>query len=257
MKSQYPLPEQFAHRAIARVGVLVPYTNTNIEPDMALMAPAGLSIHVTRIGGYPDEDVPGLDEMKSMASTSLQEAAALLAGARPDLVLYGCTSATLSLGVEGDATFAEQLSREVRCPAITTSGSILASLKRLKVRKIAFVTPYDAALTRAGADFLASAGFDVVAVAHPAKALTSLQQGALTPDQIIEMIADTDLGYAEAVVLSCTDMRAVECITQIEKQIGLPVVTSNQALFHEALLRLGLPTSEVPGQLARVAQAPG
>jgi maleate isomerase len=28
-------------RGRARIGVLVPFTNTNLEPDLALMAPAG------------------------------------------------------------------------------------------------------------------------------------------------------------------------------------------------------------------------
>ena len=175
----------------------MPYTNTNIEPDMASMAPAGVSVHVTRIGGYPAEDVPGFAEMKSMASTSLEEAAKLLAGARPDLVLYGCTSATLSLGVVGDAAFADALARDVGCQAITTSGSILASLNRLGTRQVSFVTPYDGPLTRVGADFLTDAGFRVVAETHPEKDLTSLQQGALTPDQIVEMIVTKDHRSAE------------------------------------------------------------
>ncbi|UTW08221.1 maleate cis-trans isomerase family protein [Pseudomonas benzenivorans] len=231
--------------------MLLPYTNTNLEPDMALMAPQELSIHVTRIGGYPVEEVPGLSEMKAMASTSLEEALTLLSATGPDLVIYGCTSATLSLGPEGDSAFANQLSLDAGCPAITTSGAILASLHRLGAKRVHFVTPYDAALTQRGSDFLTEAGFEVVAQTYPSTPLTSLQQGELTPDRIIEMIIAGDHNSADVLVLSCTDMRAVECIEALETVTGLPVVTSNQALFHELLLQLHLPTANVPGRLAR------
>jgi maleate isomerase len=246
------LPNQSTGRVRAKIGVLVPYTNTNIEPDMAALAPAGVSVHVTRIGGYPAQDVPGLDEMKSMASTSLDDAARLLMGMRPDLVLYGCTSATLAIGVDGDAAFAEDLSRVTNCPTLTTSGSIVASLNRIQARRISFVTPYDGPMTQAGADFLTGAGFEITAQTYPETALTSLQQGELTPDHIIEMIGAKDHQGADALVLSCTDMRAVECIVRLERALDLPVISSNQALFHEAMLHLNLPVTGIPGRLAQI-----
>ena len=37
-------------RGRARIGVLVPFTNSNLEPDFAMMRPAGVSIHVARMG---------------------------------------------------------------------------------------------------------------------------------------------------------------------------------------------------------------
>lgn len=236
----------------ARIGVLVPYTNTNLEPDMSMMAPSGLSVHVTRIGGYTVEGVPGYEEMRAMAATSVDDAAALLAGTRPDLVLYGCTSATASLGVEGDVAFGNKLSADTGCPAITTSGSILRSLEKLGVRNVSLMTPYNRQLTEAGATFFNNANFNVLSSICPPVALASLEQGMLTPDQIVRLVIEGLHDQAEAIVLTCTDLRAVECIERLEDMTGLPVVTSNQALFHEGLLRLDLPTISVPGRLARL-----
>lgn len=39
-------------RGRAQFGVLVHFTNTNLEPDLALMRPDGVSLHFARLGGY-------------------------------------------------------------------------------------------------------------------------------------------------------------------------------------------------------------
>ena len=39
-------------RGKARIGVFVPFTNVNLEADMALLRPPGVSFHFQRLGGY-------------------------------------------------------------------------------------------------------------------------------------------------------------------------------------------------------------
>lgn len=41
-----------ARASSVRVGVLVPFTNTNLEADLELMRPPGLRFHYHRLGGY-------------------------------------------------------------------------------------------------------------------------------------------------------------------------------------------------------------
>ena len=48
-------------RGGVRIGVLVPFTNTNLEPDLMMMRPRGSTLHFHRLGNYgqgelsPDE----------------------------------------------------------------------------------------------------------------------------------------------------------------------------------------------------------
>lgn len=54
----------------------------------------------------------------------------------------------------------------------------------------------------------------------------------------------------EAIALSCTDMRTVEAVAEIEARTGLPVVTSNQAMIFALCAALGLPRPrQAPGRL--------
>ena len=42
---------RYPTRGLARLGIVVPVSNTNLEPDMMMLAPAGVSLHFTRAGG--------------------------------------------------------------------------------------------------------------------------------------------------------------------------------------------------------------
>ena len=50
-------------------------------------------------------------------------------------------------------------------------------------------------------------------------------------------------------MLSCTDMRAVETIDRLEKEMGKPVVTSNQAMVAALCDTLNLPKPQGYGRL--------
>ena len=58
----------YASRAI-RIGLIVPASNTNVEPDCALLAPEGVTIHSERTGGYDPRVVPDSGEMRRFVST--------------------------------------------------------------------------------------------------------------------------------------------------------------------------------------------
>ena len=51
-----------ASRGRARFGVLVPFTNTNLEPDAMLLRPDGVSLHFARLGGYDQDEIPDADQ---------------------------------------------------------------------------------------------------------------------------------------------------------------------------------------------------
>ena len=72
------------------------------------------------------------------------------------------------------------------------------------------------------------------------------------PEDIRERIlaVRADHPEAEAIVLSCTDMRSVEEIEHIEATLDKPVVTSNQAMMFCLMRALKIPRhDDVPGRL--------
>ena len=51
-------------RGRARLGVVVPFSNTNLEPDMMMLCPPGVSVHFARAGGYDLDAVPDENQMR-------------------------------------------------------------------------------------------------------------------------------------------------------------------------------------------------
>ncbi len=246
-----PAAARYDSRGVARIGVITPYSNTNLEADLALLRPPGVSFHVARAGGYGLDEIPNSDEMRKFARSGLDDVLNLILAARPDIVLYGCTSATLSSGLAYDREFRLVIAARARVPAVTAAGALIEGLKDLGARRIGFCSPYTEALNLEGAVFLEEAGFEVVRTADVGRDLGNYGQSDLAPEEVLALGMRADHGKAEAIVLSCTDMRAVEIIAELEARTGKPVVTSNQAMIHVALKRLGL-ESCVPGRLGRI-----
>ncbi len=229
-----------ANRGIARIGVLVPFTNTNLEPDIAMLAPPGVSVHAARLGGYDIDAIPDADQMAGLGASNIDEPLRLVGGVRPDVVLYGCTSATLSHGVAFDQDLCAKVSALIGARTVTAASALVAALTILNVTRIAFASPYVASLNDMAIAFLADSGFDTVSRADYPVALGNYGQGELTPEDVFNLGMQANSDDAQALVLSCTDMRSVEIIERLEKTIGKPVVTSNQAMMRVALDHLGL-----------------
>lgn len=234
-------PVEFAARN-CRIGLIVPSSNTNFEPDCALLAPPGMTLHSVRSGGYDVDAIPDSALMRRFAREALDQCVSLLKDARIDMIIYGCTSATLSEGPAFDRGFCEELEEKAGVPAITAAGALVEAIQSLSVRRVAFTSPYVPALSAESVAFLRQCDIEVVSEVCFETELTSIGQNRLTPQDAYDMALKADRPEAEAIVISCTDYRALEAVPAIEARLGKPVVTSNQAQMYVCLTRLGLPT---------------
>jgi len=229
-----------ASRGRARIGVLVPFTNTNLEADLALMRPEGVSFHYARLGGYEADEIPDADQMAALGASDIDEPLRLLAGARPDVILYGCTSATLTHGRSFDRALAGRIARTSGAATVTAAGALVAALEALGVKRIGFASPYVPQINDQAIAFLRDCFIETVSRAGVENPLGNYGQGELSPQDVFGLGLRCDSPEAEAIVLSCTDMRGVEVIGRLEQALGKPVVTSNQAMLFEALRGLGV-----------------
>ncbi|MEM9104903.1 MAG: Asp/Glu racemase [Pseudomonadota bacterium] len=237
-------------RKRARIGVLVPYTNTNLEPDMELLRPPDTTVHFARMAGYDINEVPGSDQMAGLGASDMSDALMMISAVRPDAVIYGCTSATLTHGTGFDADLAARIRDGSGALSFTAAGSLVAALQVLAVTRVGFASPYLGEINDQAVAFLADNGIATVKCHDIGRPLGNYGQGELSPDDVFELALCADHDDAEAIVLSCTDMRSVEVIERLEQALGKPVVTSNQSMMFNLMRALGLPRHErLPGKL--------
>ena len=223
-----------------RVGILVPSSNTVMENDMHQgLAQDRFSVHTARM--HLVETTPEAE--RTMVDETAPDAAALLGTARPDVLVFGCTSAGSLAGLEGDRRLAERLGEIAGCPGVGVISSAVDALERRGVCRLALLTPYVESLTASIARTLEEGGLEVVA-AHGLGIDDNIALADPTPDEIARIAAERFAGVdCDAVFVSCTNFRALEAAPAIEAALGRPVVTSNMAVIEAVERRVGEPVS--------------
>lgn len=65
----------------------------------------------------------------------------MIAGVRPDMLLYGCTSATLTHGPSLDAQLAQDIRAFCGVQFFTAVGALVAAIESLVTKKVGFLSP--------------------------------------------------------------------------------------------------------------------
>lgn len=233
------------HGVRAQLGVIVPSTNTTIEPEFHHFAPPGVASFATRVPvaetENEDEKVATVVAMRDR----LPAAAAELAGLQPNVVAFACTSASFLGGRDVDALTCERLTAITEVPSFTTSTAVVAALRSVGARRLAVVTPYVQPLADGACAYLEQSGFEVVARADMGL-LSNLDKGRLPADASARLARTVDVSRADAVLISCTNWRTLDHADALERDLGLPLVTSNLATLWAALVLAGVEGPFVP-----------
>ena len=211
-----------------RIGLLVPSSNTTMEPDFYGMAPEGVSVHTARM--RLDEVTP--DGLIRMADDA-ERGAALLATAGVDVIVYGCTTGSLVGGVKWEESLVRSIHENTGVRAMSTSGAVVEALRALNARRVGVATPYTDVLNRLETEFLEDHGFQVAAI-EGLRLVNNLEIGRVERG-VIEGLVEAVAGEADTIFVSCTNLPAIDLIDGLERRHGRPVVTSNQASIWAAL----------------------
>ena len=232
----------------ARIGLIVPSSNTTMEAEFWRMAPEGVSIHTSRV-----RLVEVTPEALKLMATEAVRAAEELATAEVDVVVYECTSGSLLEGIEWE----ERLRREIReragVEAITTAQAVVEALKALGVRRVAVATPYVDEINAKEKAFLERSGFTVVRI----KGLGIVRntdigrQPPWVAYRLAKEVAREAGPSADGVFISCTNFRTIEVVELLERELEVPVISSNTASMWLALRTIGIRDKLNYGRLLR------
>lgn len=210
----------------ARIGLIVPSTNTVNEPEFWAMAPQGVGVYTSRVLAEGPSDEHAFARMED----ALELAAKQLSTAEVDILAYGCTTGSIFCS---DEDLVKKMVEIAGVPAVTTAGSVVLALKQLGVRRIAVGTPYNDLLNQHEHEYLERAGFEVTKLSSVAPPPGERRRtiGRISPSAVRELAMSIDSSQAEALFLSCTNLATLPIINDLEQCLHKPVVTSNQATF--------------------------
>ncbi len=212
-----------------RLGLIVPSSNTTMEMELHTFLPEGVSLHTARM---PLRNVTE-EELLSMASMAA-DAARLLRDAGVEQILYGCTSGSFIGGKDYEKELEARIEEEVKVPVVSTSTAVIEALKILDAQPILVITPYTDEINQREREFLEANGFEVLDI-RGLGIEDNLRIGKLEPYEAYRLAKASFIEEADAIFISCTNLRTFEIIEALEEDLGVPVVTSNQASLWLAL----------------------
>jgi len=224
------------------VGVIAPY-DFALDRELWRWVPDNVTLHLTRTPHAPlpvsleQATVVGDPEVVARCTQDLITV-------QPDVVAYACTSGSFINRSAGERALVAAMEVAGASQAVTTSGALVRALHHLEVTRVALATPYDAAISQGLSAFLEEAGVHVTAMRHlglvgriwtvPYEVTADIARRSFTPD-------------CEAVFISCTNLPTYDIITDLEAELGVPVLTANQVTLWAALRAVGI-SAVGPGQ---------
>ena len=228
-------------------GVLIPSTNTTVEIECRLL-PATYQAHVGRLmssGGGSFS--PSRDE-------DIDYQSRLLGTARVELVILAQTSASL-FAADYDDVVTGRMSAGAGAPAITSAQALGRAARALGARRIAIVSPYsDPVNERAARYFADQHGLETVAL-EGFRATDSYAIGQLGPENARDAFARIDRPGIEVFVVPGGNFPTLSSVAGWERELGKPVVTTNQASFW-AMLRAFKSEDRLPALGRLLAELP-
>jgi maleate isomerase len=231
----------------ARYGLIIPASNRMAEPHAWRYSPPGAMPHVTRLR-MTGAHFMALDALLPKVA----EAAAMLADAGCDSVVFHCTANSMAEGPTGEARIAAAIEDATGGRAATTASATMAALAALGATRIVLVSPYARKNHEHELDFMAEAGIEVIGERNLGLD-GSDEYCAVSPAEWVATMDAMKDARADAYFVSCANIRAIEAIEEMETRLDRPVLTSNQLVIWQAARMAGI-DDPMPG-LGRLAAA--
>ena len=220
----------------ARIGVIVPKSNTTNEIEFNRMKPDGVTVHFTRFTLHTN---PAADGFKSLLEDT-RESCEELKLCNVNTIAFGCTAASMACPME---KLIPAMQAVTPVPCTTTAQAINDALNVVGARRIAVATPYTDRMNEGIKAFLEKSGFEVLTIKGlglgetPA---TTSQLSRVPPKDVYAHAKSVDRDDADAVLICCTDFGSLDAIAPLEAELGKPVISSNTATFRAALRGVGI-----------------
>jgi maleate isomerase len=244
-REHVPMENYIGHRA--KIGVIIPSTNTAVEYDLQRLVAAGLrgvTWHPARFFvehtdlSSDDNFIHFLELIRQTIPNSVRD----VLTCNPTHIMMGMSAETFWGGIGGNAEFIERIQDQIGDMGLTTgANAVIEALERLgDVRKISVLTPYQPIGDENVVKFFSESGYDIGEV-HGLRCENTTDAIAGTPfSDVFEAVQKIDREDVDAIVQVGTNLSTSDVFPTIEKMLGKPVLPINIATAWHALRACGV-----------------
>lgn len=247
----------------ARFGLLVIDKDPVAESEFWALAPAGVTAHVARFESprAPGSSEYGADPARAVAqSPDVARGLEFLGQMRLDAICLCFTTSSFLGGHGSDGRFADEAAARARgIPVITAASAATEAMTALGVRRPFLVSPpwFKDGILDAARRYFAEGGYQVTGqLRHdlgpgwrdlqPWEVWDAGGQWEIRPEDVYHQVRRAIPAGADGVLIAGNGFRSRPAIEPLEADLGLPVITSNQACVWKCLRTAGV-AARVPG----------
>ena len=216
-----------------KIGLIALASDYMIEKDfISVIKDKKIDFFVNRIECFNPLTSSNLIKMSEKVTDVTKD---ILPNEKIDCVVYGCTSGTIAAGYDSIEKKIKIAKPDAK--VTTPSTASIKALKKLNLNKIAIFTPYPKKLNDEVIDFFKQENFEITSNSY-FDIEADYDIGKVDQDYLYEVLSKIDLNGAEALFVSCTALPVLPIIDKLEKKLNTIVLSSNQALIWDTLVKI-------------------
>ena len=230
-----------------KFGVVVPSTNTIVEPEFHAMAPPGVTNHTSRFL-IPNMDLHSDADFEQLVATikaTLDDAIDGLTPAGPDHIIVGISAESFWDGADGAAQLQKRLEAKAGCTLTLGSAAARAALEAVGAKRLGVVTPYWPVADERVRDYFGECGFEIVAL-KGLKATSPVNIAAQSEETLRQAMIQVNRPEVDTIIQVGTNLGMAKLAAEAERWLGKPVLAINTALYWHALRQNGI-NDKIPG----------
>tara|TARA_B100000427_G_scaffold203764_1_gene169464 strand:+ start:180 stop:932 length:753 start_codon:yes stop_codon:yes gene_type:complete len=164
----------------------------------------------------------------------------ILPGQKIDVVAYGCTSGTIAIGEDH---IERQVQKSKPNTKVTTPiTAAIKAFKKLKLNNIAVLTPYPKDVNLTVFNYLISNKIQIDSFSSFNLSYDS-EIAQVSLDSIMDGISNINLKKVDGLFVSCTALKIMDILEDVEKKFNTTVISSNQAIIWDCLRLIEMDTN--------------
>jgi maleate isomerase len=224
-----------------RIGIVVPSTNTTVQPECDDLHPRGVTNHTARvtIKERPLNTEEAFFEHMQAMREGIGIAIDQIMTAGLDHLIVGIALETFWGGVAAADKFQGELVARSAVGISMGSTASVAALKAFGAKRIAVLTPHQPRGDEMVRLYLTEAGFEVVRLVG-LKCQTPRAIAQVPAADIRNALRDLDGPDVDAILQVGTALPTVAIAAEAERWFGKPVLAINAVTYWDALRRCGI-----------------
>jgi maleate cis-trans isomerase len=197
--------------------------------------PPQCAVYATRLLAKGDLTPDAIHRMERDADAAVAQ----LAATGVDVIAYCDMVTTFIMEPGWNEEAVRRFGEAAQTPCISAWTALRDALAKLGARRLAVGTPYPASIHALVPRFFQERGFEVRS--HATLDILAMREvPTVNAARLAKFVSGLEARGCDALVLLATDLPTFGSIAALERELGMPVLTSNQTILWSALTRIGV-----------------